>query len=121
MPRLEEMLENDTHLKPLLYYYIKTYDTSLPSFKKFDSQTWEYINTPEGCVASFRIDVIARGRAGSYNICDGYFKTLAYGIKKGEIPPTIKIISIINHFQSHWTSSVAEITVDHDFFKEIQK
>ncbi len=114
------MLANDTHLKPLLHILLGEYDPKLAQKDQLDQEDWEYIESPDGSVASFRLDVVAGGRAGGINIIDGYIRTLAHCLKQGKMPPTIKVISIINHSQVHWTSSIAEIQVDPDFYQIIQ-
>lgn len=114
------MLENDTHLKPLLKYYLGEYVPAIAAKQELDEQDWECIEAPDGSISGFRLDVVAGWRSGAKNIRDGYLRTLAHCLKKGLNPPAINVVSIINHGQVHWTSSVASIKLENDFIESLR-
>lgn len=132
------MLANDLHLKPLLHIMLGEIDPKYAQKNKMIQEDWEYqedleyqeaweyqedlecIECPDGSVTGFRLDVVAGGRAGGINIRDGYIRALAHSLKQGLRPPSIKVVSIINHNQIHWTSSVAEIKVNPDFYESLE-
>lgn len=118
---INTMLENDTHLRPLLEYYLQTFNPDLATKSAIDEEDWEYLPAPDGSISGFRLDVVAGGRSGAMNIRDGYLRALAHCLKNGSSPPSINIISIINHEQIHWTSSVAEIQISPNFIEQAKQ
>tara|TARA_R110002110_G_scaffold166602_1_gene367244 strand:+ start:33346 stop:34050 length:705 start_codon:yes stop_codon:yes gene_type:complete len=117
---LSIMLNHDQHLKNLLKYYLGMLDPNIGQKHSLQQSDWEYITNPDGSVSTFRDGVVADKRSGSFNIRDGYTRALAHALKRGESPNEIRVISIINHSQSHWTSSVTNIELDSEFIDNLK-
>lgn len=114
------MLTNDEHIKPLLHYYLGELKPQLASKAALNEADWEYVQSPDNNIASFRLDVVAGGRSGSMNIRDGYLRALALCLQNDTTPDRIRIVSIINHHQLHWTCSVTKIDIDPDFIDKLK-
>lgn len=122
MPNTAKFLINDVHLLPLLQWYLQSVEPSLRSVHKLDDKHYEYIKGSEGCVAGIRSDVVCREKAGSYNIVEGYWRTLAQSLRQNdEVPQSIRVVSFINHNDIHWTSSVATFSVDQDRYRGLKQ
>lgn len=140
MPNLDFFLENDKHLMPLLCAYLSYLNPALKNkvrateedlFKNstltlsedavFGEEDYSCIQNPDGSISAFRMDVYAQKEAGGNNIRDGYWRTIASALKANLSPHTLRILSIITDGKnSHWTTSVTEITLEEDLFFFLQ-
>lgn len=145
MPNTKTLLENHEHIIPLLQLYLGSYNPEIALKRRitveeieqgyfdyndvFSEQDYEGILCPDGAVCGFRTDVNAvdstkgaKNKAASDNIREGFWLAVAHCLKNNLNPPEIRIVSIINHSQGHWTTSVTTFNLDDDYlakFREI--
>ncbi len=118
---LSLMLNHDMHLKTLLKYYLGTVEPTIKENLILEQDDWEYVHNPDNTVSTFRDGVVTGGRSGAINIRDGYLRALAHALKKEESPSHIRVISIINHLEVHWTTSVTEIELEPEFINTLNQ
>lgn len=143
MPNILRLLENERQLMPLLKDYVSYIDPKVKeksiyteedmindvvrdSALYFGDEHYRCLESPDGSVSSFKMDVLSDKQSGSHAIKDAYWSALADCLQKGITPSSIRVISIISDAGSdsqgtHWTTSVATLPIDpsiFDFFKK---
>ena len=116
------LLENDTHLIPLLKQYLSLINPELASSKSFIDEDYTCLPSAMKGQTTYRMDVLPTESAVAYNITQGYWDTVAHALKKGLESQELSLINIaliINHSNVHWTSAVASIEINEKFYAQL--
>lgn len=116
------MLDNE-QLLALVKDYLSSLDADVGKKSELDEDDYDCIQAPDGARVGFKFDVLAKNSAGGVNIADGYWRIIAKMLMEDtkEPPEKIKIVSLINHDNIHWTCSVTEIELDSAWYKQLRE
>lgn len=114
-------LENFEHIFPLMKNYIGYIDPMVNEVDHFDDMLYSFVKAGDGRFCAFKPDVLPNGNAAAFNIKDGYWNAFARALQSNVLPLNeIDVISIINHDNAHWTSSVAKMQLSDEPYASVK-